>query len=149
MKGYVKGIVSAVILLLCTAVPVAGIFWYESARTRGITAEILCRAPERGNFLVKPLVADLKLLREQRGDGPRKLSVPVGEKVRLRVRNVDTVTHGFAIPALDIEGEDIKAGQQRIIEFTPEKPGRYDFYCTAWCSEHHLQMRGVLEVVAK
>ena len=73
--------------------------------------------------------------------------MPVGEKVKLRVRNVDTVTHGFAIPDLGVESGDIKSGHQVIEEFTPEKVGEYDFYCTAWCSEHHLQMRGVLEVV--
>lgn len=116
------------ILLLCSVVPVAGIFVYEWARTRDVTAEIIARAPEKGNFF------------------PRKVSVPVNKLVRLRIRNVDTVTHGFAIPALGVEAGDIKAGRLVILEFTPKKPGNYVFQCTAWCGENHLQMRGVLEV---
>ena len=124
-----KKFLVVVIVLACTVVPVVGIFVFEYARTRDITVEIVARAPERGNFF------------------PRRVTVPVGKKVKLRVRNVDTVTHGFAIPALGVESGDIKSGHQVIEEFTPQKIGEYDFYCTAWCSEHHLQMRGVLEVV--
>ena len=73
----------------------------------------------------------------------------MGEEVRRRLRNVDTVSHGFAIPALDVFAGEIKAGHSTIVEFTPQKTGRYDFYCTVWCSKDHLQMRGVLEVVPK
>ena len=125
-----KIIITAVILLLCTFIPAIAIFVHEDARTSDLTAEILARAPERGNFW------------------PREVVVPAGKKVKLRIRNVDTVTHGFVIPAMDIRVGDIKAGPYAIVEFIPEKPGEYAFYCTAWCSEFHLQMRGVLEVTA-
>ena len=123
-----KRVIVVVMLLLCTVAPVVAIFVHESARTSDLTAEILARAPERGNF------------------SPRKLVVPAGKNVKLRIRNVDTVMHGFAIPALGVSAGEIKAGHSQIVEFTPDKPGKYDFYCTAWCSEFHLQMRGVLEV---
>ena len=126
-----KKLLVVVILLACTVVPVVGIFVFEYVRTSDITVEIIARAPERGNFF------------------PRRVTVPVGEKVKLRVRNVDTVTHGFAIPDLGVESGDIKSGHQVIEEFTPEKIGEYNFYCTAWCSEHHMQMRGVLVVVQR
>ena len=80
---------------------------------------------------------------------PKEIRVKKGELVRIRVINKDCVTHGFAIPALGVESGDIKSGHQVIEEFTPQKIGEYDFYCTAWCSEHHLQMRGVLVVVER
>jgi len=54
--------------------------------------------------------------------------------------------HGFAIPALGIDLGEIKAGQSKIVEFTPDKAGKFDFYCTVWCSEYHMQMRGELKV---
>lgn len=127
----IKILVSAVLVLACTVGPIVVTFAYESYRTRDLTAEIIARAPEKGNF------------------SPRILVVPAGEKVKLRVRNIDTVTHGFAIPALDIDAGEIKAGHSVILEFTPKTPGKYDFYCTVWCSDYHLQMKGVLEVVAK
>jgi cytochrome c oxidase subunit 2 len=126
-----KTIVSAILLLVCTIGPIVATLAYESYRTRDLTAEILARAPEKGNF------------------SPRIVKVPFGQKLRLRVRNVDTVMHGFAIPALEVDAGELKAGQSKVLEFTPEKPGKYDFYCTVWCSEFHLQMRGVLEVAAQ
>ncbi len=126
-----RRIITAALVLGCTIVPIVGIFAFEAYRTRDLTAEIIARAPERGNFR------------------PQKVTVPVGEKVKLRVRNVDTVTHGFAIPALGVDAGEIKAGHVAILEFTPEKVGTYHFYCTVWCSEFHLQMRGLLEVAEK
>ena len=125
-----KTIISAVLLLACTVGPIIATLAYESSRTRDLTAEILARTPEKGNF------------------SPRLVKVPVGQKVKLRVRNVDTVMHGFAIPALGVDAGELKAGHYAILEFIPEKSGKYDFYCTTWCSEFHLQMRGVLEVAA-
>ncbi len=127
----IKPIVSIVLLLACTVAPIVGTLLYERHRTSDLTAEIIARAPEKGNF------------------SPRLVKVPVGQKIKLRVRNIDTVMHGFAIPALEVDAGEISAGHYAILEFTPEKPGKYDFYCTTWCSEFHLQMRGVLEVTAR
>ncbi len=126
--SIIKPDISGILLLVCTVGPIVATLAYESSRTRDLTAEILARTPEKGNF------------------SPRLVKVPFGQKVKLRVRNVDTVMHGFAIPALGVDAGEIKAGHYAILEFTPEKPGKYDFYCTTWCSEFHLQMRGVLEV---
>lgn len=127
----IKTVISVILLLVCTVGPIIATLAYESFRTRDLTAEILARTPEKGNF------------------SPRLVKVPFGQKVKLRVRNVDTVMHGFAIPALEVDAGEIKAGHYAILEFTPEKPGKYDFYCTTWCSEFHLQMRGILEVTAR
>jgi len=126
-----KTILTVAMLLACTIGPIVLTLAYESYRTRDLTAEILARAPERGNF------------------SPRIVEVPLGRKVKLRIRNVDTVMHGFAIPALEVDAGEIKAGHYAILEFTPEKSGEYDFYCTVWCSEFHLQMRGLLVVTAQ
>ena len=127
----IKTIISAILLLTCTVGPIIATFAYEAYRVSDLTAEILCRSPEKGNF------------------SPKITKVVVGQAVKLRIRNVDTVTHGLAIPALELDAGEIKAGRSAILEFTPDKVGKYDFYCTTWCSEFHLQMRGILEVVAK
>lgn len=126
-----KIIISAVLVIGSTIGVIAAALGYEAYRSRDITADILARAPERGNFY------------------PREISLPVGRKARLRVRNVDTVTHGFTIPGLGVDASAIGAGKQYIVEFTPQQTGTYDFYCTVWCSTGHLQMRGVIKVVAK
>ena len=120
-----------IIILSCTVLPVALMFGYDAYHTRDITAEIIARAPERGNFT------------------PREITVVAGEKARIQIRNMDTVTHGFAAPMLGVDAGTINAGYVVIEEFTPEKPGTYDFYCTTWCSEFHIQMRGKIIVVPK
>lgn len=119
---------SALAVLAVKALPLAGIFAYERWRTRDLTAEITVRAPEKGNF------------------SPNTVVVPAGQPVRLHLRNVDTMTHGFALYALKVGASEIKAGHVKIVEFTPETPGSHPFYCTVWCSEFHIQMRGTLEV---
>ena len=115
-------------VLSSTVLPVAAVFLYENRRTRDLTADIIARSPERGNF------------------SPQKVTVQAGKEVKLRIRNNDTVMHGFAIPALGVDAGEIKAGHVAFLTFTPGKAGTFDFYCTRWCSEFHLQMRGVLEV---
>ncbi len=132
MSFSYKTIVSAVLLAVCTAGPIVATLVFESHRTSDLTAEIIARTPEKGNY------------------SPRKITVAFGEKVKLRIRNTDTVTHGFTIPALGIDVGELKAGHvSETLEFTPDKPGTYDFYCTVWCSEFHMQMRGTLEVAAR
>jgi len=126
-----KKILSIALLIGCTMVPIIAAVVYERHRARDFTAEILARAPEKGNFSPRLL----------------KLEVPVGQEVKLRIRNVDTVMHGFAIPDLEVDAGEIKAGHSASVAFTPAEAGSYEFYCTVWCSEQHLQMRGALEIV--
>lgn len=128
-----KKILTIVLLIGCTVVPIVASIAYERSRARGYTAEILARAPEKGNFSPRLL----------------KLEVAPGEQVKLRIRNVDTVMHGFAIPDLKVDAGEIKAGHSAVVAFTPEKAGTFDYYCTVWCSEQHLQMRGTLEIRIK
>ncbi len=126
-----KPIFTLFLLFACTIGPIAAVFAYEAYRNKDLTADIIARAPERGNFT------------------PQVVKVTAGEKVKLRIRNIDTVMHGFTIPALKIDIGELKAGHSVTIEFTPEEPGTFDYYCTVWCSEFHMQMRGLIEVAAK
>ncbi len=126
-----KKILSIVLLICCTVVPIIASVVYDRYRAQDFTAEILARSPEKGNFSPRLL----------------KLEVAPGEEVKLRIRNVDCVMHGFAIPDLEVDAGEIKAGHSVTVAFTPEEAGTYEFYCTVWCSEHHLQMRGTLEIV--
>ena len=57
---------------------------------------------------------------------------------RIKIENTD-VLHGIRIPDLKIRGDD-------IIEFTADKTGEFDWYCTNMCGEEHMQMKGKLIV---
>ncbi len=101
----------------------------ESYRTRDIDVHIKARAPEKGNFT------------------PNYITIPVGETVKMLIRNVDTVAHGFAIPELKVDAGEIKAGHNATVEVRAEEAGEYEFYCTVWCGEFHLQMRDMTETI--
>lgn len=93
-----------------------------------LEVELLARAPERGNW------------------SPGTLEVATGREVTLVIRNVDIVTHGFYLPALGLSVSEIKAGDVMRLSFTPEVAGEFPFYCSMWCSDYHMQMRGTLIV---
>jgi len=90
--------------------------------------ELLARAPERGNW------------------SPQTIKVERGKEVTLVIRNPDIVTHGFYLPEFGLSAMEIKAGEVREISFTPDVAGEFTFYCSVWCSDYHMDMRGTLIV---
>src|SRR5215471_12368503 len=75
---------------------------------------------------------------------PKTITVSKGEKVSLVITSED-VDHGFAIKELGID-QEIKAKQTKVIEFTPDKEGRFQFTCSVFCGDGHDEMIGELVV---
>ena len=75
---------------------------------------------------------------------PKTISVSKGERVKLVVTSED-VDHGFAIREFGID-QEIKAGQTKEIEVTPDKEGRFQFTCSIFCGDGHSDMVGELVV---
>jgi len=127
-KGLIQEVAGIILVLLCSAFTIWAVFAYESNRNRANTVKLIAQAPEKGNW------------------SPRTIRIPKGEEVTLVIRNVDVVSHGFFIPALDIMVREIKAGEIEKVTFTIDGEGEYPFYCGVWCSDYHMQMRGKLIV---
>ncbi len=124
-----KEFIAVILVIFSTLGTIFGIFALENYRKRKFyTIELIARAPEHGNWY------------------PRKITVPLGKEVKILIRNIETVTHGFAIPDLNISAGGIKAGETKVVRFTPTQKGTFPFMCTVWCSEYHLNMRGELIV---
>lgn len=120
----------AVVVLLVVIFP-AALFGYQAWRTSAAGARVIAveaLAPDKGGWQ------------------PGTIRVNAGERVRLRVSAVDVV-HSLEIPALGIDSGEILPGHVVELDLVAEKPGRYAFACTRWCSLDHWRMRGVLEVV--
>lgn len=77
---------------------------------------------------------------------PKTITVRKGEKVRLAVTSED-VAHGFAVEEFGID-QNVPARQTKIIEFTPEKEGKFVVYCSVFCGEGHPEMTGELVVTS-
>jgi mono/diheme cytochrome c family protein/plastocyanin len=82
---------------------------------------------------------------ETGGWTPESLTVAVGEPLHLKLTS-DDVTHGFAIGQSDQPAVDVKPGEMTDVTLVFNKPGKYTFYCTRWCSVNHWRMRGTIEV---
>ncbi len=118
-------ILAVILVLLATVGTVLGIFGVEKyRRSKLYTIELLARSPKNGNWL------------------PRKIHVPLGQEVKILIRNVETVSHGFALPAFNVGVDEIKAGHVAVVRFTPDRRGTFPFMCTVWCSDEHMQMNG-------
>lgn len=125
-----KELIAVILVIVSTIGTVAGIYAIENYRRKKFyTVELIARAPENGNWY------------------PDQLKIPYGTKeVKILIRNIETVTHGFAIPDLGVAAGEIKAGEVKVIKFIPDKKGTFPFMCTVWCSTRHMQMRGELIV---
>lgn len=75
---------------------------------------------------------------------PKTITVTKGERVKLVVTSED-VDHGFAIRAFGIE-QEIKAKQTKVIELSPNTPGRFEVSCSVYSEGSHNDMAGELIV---
>jgi mono/diheme cytochrome c family protein len=82
---------------------------------------------------------------ETGGWTPENLSVAAGEPLHLRLTS-DDVTHSFAVGQSDQPQVDVLPGEMTEVTLVFDRPGKYTFYCTRWCSVNHWRMRGVIEV---
>lgn len=114
-----------VIVLLAAAIAIPVIGWRQ--RSQGILLH--ARMAETGGWM------------------PENLTAVVGQPLHLRLTS-DDVTHSFAIGQSDQPAVDIHPGEVTDITLVFDKPGKYTFYCTRWCSINHWRMRGVIEVTA-
>lgn len=122
-------LLAVILIILSTIGVIFGIHAIEKyRRSKLYTVELIARAPEHGNWY------------------PRQFKVPFGREVKIYIRNIETVSHGFALPDFNIAVREIKAGEVVVVNFIPDKRGTFPFMCTVWCSENHLHMTGELVV---
>jgi cytochrome c oxidase subunit 2 len=75
---------------------------------------------------------------------PGEIHTNVGETITLKITSID-VAHSFAIPQLGID-EKLFPNQTTEVTLTPDKAGRFSFFCSVYCGAGHSDMRGILVV---
>lgn len=75
---------------------------------------------------------------------PATITAKRGELVRLIIHNAD-VLHGIVIPDLGVMEGDIPP-EGAVIEFMASKTGTFEFFCSVWCGEGHMEMRGSIVI---
>lgn len=114
---------SIVLVLVATAIAIPVVAW--RVRLRDIV--IHARMAESGGWT------------------PENMTVEVGQPLHLRLTS-DDVMHSFAVGQSDQLPVDIIPGEMSEVTLTFDRPGKYTFYCTRWCSVNHWRMRGTIEV---
>lgn len=60
---------------------------------------------------------------------PNELRVKKGQKVTINFKAVDLM-HDFVVDELSVKSDTIKGGESTTFEFTPDKAGTFEFYCS-------------------
>jgi len=117
MKKYI--IITGIILILV----IAGIFASKSFT---------------GKAVAQSDVKEFNLKATRFQYSPDTITVNLGDKVKINIDNVDT-QHGIRIPEFNVK--DVNS-----VEFTADKKGEFDFFCTVYCGDSHKEMKGKLIV---
>jgi cytochrome c oxidase subunit 2 len=91
-----------------------------------------------------PAPLELKITARRFEFHPHTITVQKGKPVRLVITSED-VEHGFAIDEFDVNVK-IEAKGTKVVEFTPDRAGRFRFRCTVFCGDGHEEMTGELVV---
>lgn len=75
------------------------------------------------------------------------LYVPIDQPIKLNLKSLD-VNHSFYIPAFRVK-EDVIAGKENMLGFTPAKEGSFDIACAEYCGLKHSMMYTKVVVMNK
>lgn len=112
-----------------------------------ITILVLFSLPNRTEAKSKGNPAgqtEIKVIARRYRFEPAQITVRKGSRVRLVVTSVD-VDHGLAIREFGID-KRVKKGATEIIEFSPDKEGKFVISCSVFCGDGHPDMTGELLV---
>ena len=74
----------------------------------------------------------------------REITLKKGVPVVLELTSSDRV-HGFNLPDFSVRGDAVPGVVTRV-RFTPDKTGRFVFFCDVFCGDGHEEMSGTLIV---
>ena len=76
---------------------------------------------------------------------PSEITLKKGIPVLIMIRTEDR-SHGFYSPELNLKA-DILPGKVTTLNFSPQKTGKFDFFCDIFCGSGHENMAGKIIVV--
>jgi plastocyanin len=75
---------------------------------------------------------------------PNSITVKEGQPVKITLTSVEG-THDFVIDEFNVKTQTVNADQSTSVEFTPDKTGSFEFYCSV-ANHRALGMKGTLIV---
>jgi cytochrome c oxidase subunit 2 len=74
-----------------------------------------------------------------------ELHIPAGRPILIIATSQDVI-HSFFMPAFRIK-RDVVPGRYQELQFTPERPGVYNLFCSEYCGTDHALMTGRIVVL--
>ena len=75
---------------------------------------------------------------------PNEIRVKQGEKVTINFKNTQGM-HDFVLDEFNVKTEVVQSGESTTVEFTPDKKGSFEFYCSVG-NHRQMGMKGTLIV---
>jgi cytochrome c oxidase subunit 2 len=76
---------------------------------------------------------------------PNVITIKKGDHVRLTLSSTEG-THGFSLPAFNINERLVAGAEPITVEFVADKTGEFDFRCNIMCGKGHMSQKGKLIV---
>lgn len=91
-----------------------------------------------------PTTKEFTVVGDNYSFAPNMLTVNKGDKVKITFQNKNGF-HDFVIDELGVNSGKINGGQEKIVEFTADKAGSFEYYCSVG-SHRAMGMKGTLTV---
>lgn len=124
-----------VIVLVLVALAAGGI-WYVSKSPAAPADTMMPEAVVTPDASSPSAAMDASQVKEITVEGtefkflPATLTVKKGEKVKLTFKNTGKMTHDWVVDELGVRTKIIKGGEEEVLEFTPDKTGEFEYYCS-------------------
>lgn len=139
MKNKVPMIVAVIAV-------VGGLLWYMkgSAPTQPVQPSESMQ-PASGSAMTDANSKQLMVDGSEFKFSMTSITLKKGEKVKLTLTNSGKMPHDFVVDELGVKTKTIKNGESDTIEFTPDKTGSFEFYCSVG-SHRAMGMKGTMIV---
>lgn len=147
-----------VIGILIIIVAIAGVFWFTNNKGQTTNSNTVKTENTQTTVTEEPTKAATQGTSDQNvvanaitvegGEfyfKPNEIKVKKGEKVTITFKNAGKMPHNFVVDGLKASTQTINAGETTTVEFTPDKAGTYEFYCSVG-SHRQMGMKGSLIV---
>ncbi len=128
-SGFERALV--ILIIVIAAVPAYGaVYWYENNRF-----PLVSGVGNTKEFYVTSIMWEFY---------PQNITVQKGDRVIIHLTSMDTL-HGFYNADWNLTATAF-TNQTSTIEFTADKLGEFEFYCTFYCGIGHFDMKGYIKV---
>ncbi len=87
----------------------------------------------------------MRVLRDQWRFEPSTIEAPLNARVRIKIYNEDSYSHGFRIMKIGID-EELLPNKTTVVEFVADKKGEFKFTCSVMCGKGHFEQKGKIIV---